>query len=108
MGSELSPIDITDAPELARLVEEVETTGKRRRFTRGGRDVAVLAPVSQTAAATGHAVLAELERRQRQGLDIVAATAGIVQYDGPVLTREQEKAAFAQGVADEVAGERGS
>ena len=107
MASELSPIDITNAPELAWLVEEVETTGRRRRFTRGGRDIAVLAPVSQTATTTANAALAELKRRRREGLDIVAATAGLVQYDGPVLTREQEKAAFAQGVADEVAGELG-
>ena len=101
MVSELSPIDITEAPELARLVEEVEATGKRRRFTRGDRDVAVLAPVTPATAAIANAVLAELDRRRRAGLDIVAATAGIVQYDGPVLTRDQEKAAFAQGVAAE-------
>jgi hypothetical protein len=103
MVSELSPIDITEAPEFAWLVEEVETTGKRRRFTRGNRDVAVLAPVTPAAAATANAILAELNRRRQAGLDIVAATAGIIQYDGPVLTREQEKAAFAQGVAAEAA-----
>jgi hypothetical protein len=95
MARELSPIDIYEAPELAWLVEEVETTGKRRRFTRGDRDVAVLVPVTPAAAATANAVLAELNRCRRAGWDIVAATAGIIQYDGPVLTRDQEKAAFA-------------
>src|SRR6266508_3998674 len=101
----LAPIDILQARELAHLVEEVETTGKRRRFTRGNRDVAVLSPAGDAdpaVAADANAILAELARRRRHGLNIVAATAGIVRYDGPVLTREQEKVALAQGVADAV------
>jgi len=103
MASELAPIDIAEAAEAARLVEEVESTGKRRRFTRGDRDVAVLAPAVPAVPVAADDILAELGRRRRRGMDIVAATAGIVRYDGLVLTREQEKAAFAQGVADEVA-----
>jgi hypothetical protein len=113
MASELSPIDIAEAPELDRLVEEVETTGRRRRFTRGDRDVAYLAPAEEAApsgAADADAILAELERRRRQGLGVVAATAGILK---PYVTRptgsiqetiRAEKDAFEQAVADDVMG----
>ena len=51
MASELSPLDISRIPELARLVDEVAATGKRRRLVRDGREVAVLAPVRSTDAA---------------------------------------------------------
>ncbi len=44
MTSELSPIDISAIPELARLAEEVRTTGKARRLRRDAEDVALLVP----------------------------------------------------------------
>jgi hypothetical protein len=116
MTNELAPIDITQTPELAWLVEEVEATGKRRRFTRGTRTIAVVepaepaVPAEAAAPADEHAVLAELDRRLRQGMNIAEATAGILQ---PYATGSRrsiqetiraEKEAFVQGVADEVMG----
>jgi prevent-host-death family protein len=44
MASELAPIDIRHVPELAHLVDEVQTTRKPRRITRDNEDVAVLMP----------------------------------------------------------------
>ncbi len=110
MANELAPIDILQTPELAWLVEEVETTGKRRRFTRGNRDVAVLAPAAPAVPADADAVLAELDRRRRQGMSITDMTAGILSAYAtlPGATIDEriraEKAAFEQGVADEVMG----
>lgn len=44
MIRELTPIDITHQPDLLRLAEEVERTGRPRRLRRGDRDVALLVP----------------------------------------------------------------
>ncbi|MGE0540075.1 MAG: hypothetical protein AB7R89_07830 [Dehalococcoidia bacterium] len=44
MARELAPIDIRQVPELARLVDEVRTTGKPRRIMRDGEELAVLTP----------------------------------------------------------------
>src|SRR5215211_1643212 len=44
MASELAPIDIRHVPELAHLVDEVQTTRKPRRITRDNEDVAILMP----------------------------------------------------------------
>jgi hypothetical protein len=112
MRSELPPIDIAALPELADVVEEVANTGRRRRITRGGRDVAYVTPAAHTpppAEADADAVLAELARRRRQGLGVVDATAGILRpYVRPMATIQQtiraEKDAFEQAVADEVMG----
>ena len=38
------PIDITTIPDLARIVEEVETTKKPRELRRDNKTVAVIAP----------------------------------------------------------------
>lgn len=46
MARELSPIDITDDPELLRLAEEVRRTGLPRLLRREDEDVAVLSPVA--------------------------------------------------------------
>ena len=113
MTREPSPIDISHAPELARLVEDVEATGQRLRLSRGGRDVAYLAPVEEAVGAgevDADAVLEELDRRRRQGWGVVAATAGILkpyirQSAASVQeTIRAEKDAFEQAVADEVMG----
>jgi hypothetical protein len=119
MASELTPVDIRNLPELERLVEEVERTGKRRRITRGDRDVAVLMPaisvrrqrrsnaVRRPAIDGTDPILAELERRRRQGLNVADMTAGILK---PYVTQSAatvqetiraEKDAFEQAVADE-------
>jgi hypothetical protein len=111
MTNELAPIDLAQRPEFAALVEEVATTGKRRRFTRDNRDVAVLEPAESADTAIpadADAILAELARRRRQGMSFVAATAGILKpyATGPRGTIQEtiraEKDAFEQAVADEV------
>ena len=81
MASELSPIDISQLPDLARLVDEVERTGKSRRIRRAGRDVAVLAPVRSR----GDAVRA---RRFRKLLAIAQRNPD---GDGDVLLEELER-----------------
>ena len=50
MTTELSPVDIGQFPALASLIEEVAATGKRRRITRDGKDIAVLLPAIPTRA----------------------------------------------------------
>ena len=44
MARELAPVDISTMPDLARLAEEVRSTGTPRRLRRGGEDVAILSP----------------------------------------------------------------
>ncbi len=46
MVRELNPIDITSMPELDRLAEEVNRTGRPRRLRRGTEDIAVLIPAA--------------------------------------------------------------
>jgi hypothetical protein len=112
MGDGYAPIDITHTPELLRLVDEVETTGQPRVLRRAGEDVAVLMPVRRRATA-GRAQRAEaglpVSHSVRRSLDIVERTAGIFrQYaKHPPLTPEQEREAFEQGVAEQVAESTG-
>ena len=49
MTTELKAIDISDAPELLRLAEEVRATREPRVLRRHGEDLAVLAPVPSAA-----------------------------------------------------------
>ncbi|MGE0541324.1 MAG: hypothetical protein AB7R89_14215 [Dehalococcoidia bacterium] len=98
MTRELAPIDIRQIPELARLVDEVRASRKPRRIVRDDEDVALLVPAP--ASSTAEYERAARPRRFPKG-GLVAATAGIVQYDGPTLSLEEERAAFEQGVADE-------
>jgi hypothetical protein len=98
MARELAPIDISLFPELAQLIEEVESTHQPRRIRRDGQDVAIVVPA--TSRLRDAASVFPLPRYPSGG--IVAATAGVVQYDGPVLTSEQERDAFERGVAAEV------
>jgi hypothetical protein len=80
MPSELSPIDVSAMPELARLADEVAATGRRRRIVRDGRDVAVLAPARAGNAAR--------ERRFRRVLAIAERNA---EGDGDALLDELER-----------------
>ncbi|MGD9894455.1 MAG: hypothetical protein AB7U18_24465, partial [Dehalococcoidia bacterium] len=83
-------------PELAPLIEEVESTGKPRRITRDDHDVAVLVPVRT--------------RRRRGapprviGRSITEETAGIFKdYRlARPLSPQEERNAFEEGVAQEV------
>lgn len=45
MAHEPGPIDISNQPELMRLVEEVSASGKPRRLRRHDEDVAQLVPI---------------------------------------------------------------
>lgn len=114
MTSELEPIDIIQVPELAALVEEVLATGKGRRIARGDLDVAVLPPATPRRRRLapnrlplqdeGDPVIAELERRRRQGMNVADMTAGILKpcAKTPPPTPREEKEAFEQAVADQV------
>ncbi len=123
MRGELPSVDIATMPELAHLVEEVETSGKRRRLTRHGRDVAVLLParppmrrrqrVSRTITRVGdedEMVVAEPARRRRQSLSVTEMTAGALkEYRLPrPLTPEEENEAFERAMAEEASGDTSS
>jgi hypothetical protein len=45
MAREPTPVDITDAPDLLRLAEEVRRSGRPRLLRRADEDIAVLSPV---------------------------------------------------------------
>ena len=49
MAKELAPIDVTNAPDLLRLAEEVRRTGRPRLIRREDEDLAVLTPVAAPA-----------------------------------------------------------
>ena len=61
MSSTLTPVDISNMPELLHLVEEVEATKTPRQLKRDNKVVAVLSPVVQKERAyhesTGDALL---------------------------------------------------
>ena len=69
MSSNLTPIDISNIPELLDLVEEVEATKTPRELKRDDKVVAVLSPVVQKKKAnqesTGDALL-RLAKRGEQ------------------------------------------
>jgi hypothetical protein len=96
MTNELAPIDIRQVPGLAQLAEEVQQTGKSRRLIRDNEEIAVLRPLGKRQGA----------RRRIGGPSITEQTAGIFkQYRlARPLTPREERAAFEQGVADEVSG----
>jgi hypothetical protein len=45
--SQLTPIDITNMPDLVRIAEEVEATNKPRVLKRDNRPLAILTPVKK-------------------------------------------------------------
>jgi hypothetical protein len=104
MTSELTPIDIRQVPELAHLVDEVQATRKPRRIVRDGEDLAVLMPTPRRSRRPGAAPPPRTTR------GIAARTAGALkQYaKHPPATREEEKEAFAQALAEEGARSSGA
>ncbi len=50
MARSLTPIDISNTPDLVRLVEEVTESGKPRMLRHADKDVAVLLPVKKGAS----------------------------------------------------------
>src|SRR4051794_22309582 len=49
MAKELTPVDITNTPDLLRLAEEVRRSGQPRLLRRENEDLAVLSPVATPA-----------------------------------------------------------
>ena len=49
MTNEVTPIDITSMPDVARLAEEVRTTRRPRLLRRNNEDVALLVPTTPAA-----------------------------------------------------------
>lgn len=47
MARELKPIDITNVPELLRIVEEVQQTNQPRILKRDSEELAILSPVTR-------------------------------------------------------------
>ncbi len=53
MAKELKSLDITDTPELLRLAEEVQATGKPQVLVRESEELAVLMPVPKKRSRKG-------------------------------------------------------
>ncbi|HLZ10586.1 MAG TPA: hypothetical protein VKT80_18515 [Chloroflexota bacterium] len=49
MTKELKPIDISNSPEILRIVEEMRASNEPRVFRRDNEDVAILRPVKRAA-----------------------------------------------------------
>ncbi len=62
MARELEPIDVTDAPDLLRLAEEVRRSGQPRRLRREDEDLAVLVPVAPPAKRRSRRAKTEADR----------------------------------------------
>jgi hypothetical protein len=82
MPSELTPIDITQVPDVARLIEEVEAAGKPRRIRRGDRDVAIIMPAQPSRQDTARA------RRFQKMLAVAQRNPDV---DGDALLEELER-----------------
>lgn len=102
--SDLAPIDVATIPALAELAAEVARTRQPRRLRHGDRDLAVLVPIPAPVddplpAPVDDPPWQRAESRRRRKGSVIAATAGAVRYDGPVLTAEEERAAYEQALA---------
>lgn len=69
MSRNLTPIDISNLPDLLRLAEEVQTTKKPRILKRDSEPVAMLMPV-------GTAVKPEKKRAKKKAIEDTLALAG--------------------------------
>jgi hypothetical protein len=54
MARELTPVDITNTPDLLRIAEEVRRSGRPRLLRRADEDIAVLSPVPPGATRRSH------------------------------------------------------
>ena len=92
MTAKQQPLDITDSPELSRLVDQVYSSSRPLVLQRGGEDVAVLMslrryPITPPPPNPAlDAVLAGLPRDS-----VVARTAGALHTDQPFLGTEEER-----------------
>jgi hypothetical protein len=98
MNSDVILVDVSSVPELAHLAKEVAEDGRSRILRADGANLAIVSPARKRRQDQGTA--AHLPRLPKRS--VVAATAGSVRYDGPVLTVEEESEAFERGVADEI------
>jgi antitoxin (DNA-binding transcriptional repressor) of toxin-antitoxin stability system len=101
MARNPAPIEISQAPELSRIVAEVRATRRPLVLSDHGEQVAMIVPLTQP------------DKRRRRPLalpkgSVIARTAGMLAGDIPALSAEQEREAFEQGVAEEVMEEMGS
>ena len=97
MSTRPASLDVRTDSELARLVDEVQRTGRPRLLRRDGNDVAILMPL-------GGRVRWRSPRTPDDALTVVERTAGIFKKyaRNPPPTPREEKDAFEQAVADEV------
>jgi hypothetical protein len=100
MTLEVTSLDVSAIPELAKLARETAREGRTVVLRVDDIDLAVLSPFSRRRPPQLSPPSLPLPRYPKGG--IVAATAGAVQYDGPVLTGEEERDAFERGIAAEV------
>jgi hypothetical protein len=99
MAQEQLAIDIDGMPELARLADEVQRTGQPRVLSRNNSAVAILLPATRVSNRRPL-------RAPRDPIGVVERTAGIFRAAAktPPATLAAEKAAFEEGVAEEVMG----
>lgn len=62
MAKELTPVDISNTPDLLQLAEEVRRSGQPRVLRRAGEDLAVLSPVATRAKRRSKRVKTEADR----------------------------------------------
>jgi hypothetical protein len=95
MAAEQQPLDITNLPELAHLVDEVRRTRRPRLLRRANVDLAVLSPLPDQARP--RPLMAR--KRQAAALAVVARTAGALRSDLPFPGIDAERAAAEEAMA---------
>ena len=97
MSTRRASLDVRTDSELARLVDEVQRTGRPRLLRRDGNDVAIVMPVGGRARC-------RTPRTPDDALAVVERTEGILKKyaRNPPPTPREEKDAFEQAVAEEV------
>ncbi|MFN0070811.1 MAG: hypothetical protein ACKVVP_04905 [Chloroflexota bacterium] len=73
MAKEITPIDITNTPELVRLAEEVARNGTARVLRRDDEKLAVLSPIPAAPPRRHHRVKIEADLRAFRALQVVGA-----------------------------------
>jgi hypothetical protein len=107
MARNLTAVEITETSELLRIAEEVRATGQPRVIRRDGEEIAVLMPIGPRRGGAETSTPTTDQRRQSRQ-SIVERTAGALKHYAkrPPATIAEEKEAFVQGVAEEVAEHR--
>ena len=100
MARDVMPLDVSAMPELANLARELARDGRTVVLRVDDGDLVILSPIRRRRRSRRE-VLAVLPPPRYPKGGVVAATAGAVRYDGPVLSPQQEREAFESGVAAE-------